>query len=63
MCDIAPFQMECDLEEHKEKLMSCNICRLHWALNELWSQVPIVKHLVVPYKCPNFRIKRRADNG
>ena len=62
MCDIAPFQMECDLEEYKEKLTSCAVCHLCQAFNKLWSQTPIIKHFVVPYKCPNFRIKRSAED-
>jgi hypothetical protein len=63
MCDIAPFQMECIYEEYKDKLISCNVCHLGQALNELWLQTPIIKHFVEPYHCPNFEIKRSDNNA
>jgi hypothetical protein len=62
MCDIAPFQMECINEEYKYKLMSCTICHLNQAFNNLWLQLPIIKHFVKPYHCPNFEIKRSDEN-
>lgn len=61
LCDIAPFKMECINEDYKEELMSCNICRLCWAFNEMWLQIPIIRNFVVPYKCPNFQTK--VDNN
>ena len=62
MCDIAPFQMECTYEEYKDKLTSCAVSHLCQAFNELYLQLPIVKHFVKPYHCPNFQNKRSYNN-
>ena len=58
MCDIAPFQMKCVNEEHKDELMSCAVHHLYQAFNEIWLQAPIIKHFVEPYCCPDFELKR-----
>lgn len=63
MCDIAPFQTNCMNEEYKDKLTSCAIHHLNYALNELWLQTPIIKHFVEPYCCPDFEIKKDGENN
>lgn len=63
MCDIAPFQMKCIHEEYKDELFSCSVIHLNQAVNELWLQIPIIKHFVEPYHCPNFEIKRSDNNA
>lgn len=63
MCDIAPFQMKCKREEYKDKRTSCAVHHLNQAFNELYLQLPIIKHFVEPYHCPDFEIKRSDNNA
>lgn len=63
MCDIAPFQMKCEKEECKDKLASCAVHHLYQAVNELYLQLPIIRHFVEPYHCPDFEIKRSDNNA
>jgi hypothetical protein len=60
MCDLAPFGTECVYEECEDKLIlnSCTAFHLAQAVNNLYLSIPIVRHFVKPYRCPNFEIKR-----
>lgn len=62
MCDIAPLGTECIYEEYKYELIFCATSHLYQAFNNLWLQIPIVKHFVTPYHCPYFEIKRSDNN-
>ena len=59
MCDIAPFQMKCENEGCKDKFSSCAVYHLNQAFNEMLLQLPIINQIVVPYRCPDFEIKRK----
>lgn len=57
MCDIAPFQMECEYDEYKHDLLCCVVCLLKQAFYNLLTEIPIVKIFVQPYHCEMFRMK------
>lgn len=58
MCDIAPFQMECENEEFKCDLIVCAVANLNQAVNNLLTEIPIVGMFIRPYHCGAFRVKR-----
>ena len=58
MCDIAPLQMKCEKEEYKDELFSCAVCHVCQAFNDMWLEIPVIRHFIEPYRCPNFENKR-----
>ena len=59
MCDIAPFSMKCDIEDCGAT--TCAFHKLNFALNELYTELPILKHFIEPYQCPDFTPKEEED--
>lgn len=54
MCEIAPFQMKCELEENSSKLMSCAVHKLYCAGTELMQSIPVFGNYVNDYRCGDF---------
>ena len=60
MCELAPFQMECENDEFKHKLRCCSVYHFRQALNNFNSTLPIIGRFVEPYHCEGFKPKGGA---
>ena len=58
MCQIAPFSMQCEFDDVKDKLFSCQCNHLACAVQELKMSLPIIGGLFKPHKCPYFLPKK-----
>lgn len=52
MCQIAPFQMKCELE--KGNCLACAVHKLSCATTELKQKIPFFGTSVPDYHCPDF---------
>lgn len=62
MCDIAPFQMECENDEFKHDLMCCRASYLRQAWNNFLTAIPILGRFVSAYHCECFEMKGGVNN-
>lgn len=54
MCQIAPFQMKCELE--KGNCLACAVHKLSCATQELKQKIPFFGKYVPDYHCPDFEL-------
>ena len=61
MCEIAPFEMECEFDDHKNDLVCCRSCMISFYLQQLVFRLPIVGKVFEKYEkkyeCPYFEPK------
>ena len=62
MCNLAPFQRECEFDDFQHDLICCNANHLHEAIYRLLKTSPVVGKFIPEYQCPAFMPKEGVRN-
>lgn len=61
MCEIAPFQMRCEYEDHD--CVRCASEKIRFALVEAVGSIPILGYFTKSYRCEMFMPSKEEREG